>query len=200
MENTCPHSLLISGLRCCTARQWEYLCWSLILEGQLSSEVQPLQFPLAHDCYLDFQWRLAVPLGRHECACQQEFIGGNRGRWRMVSSCCCFSLCVKMSPLIQPPSPFSPPSPPCACCLCLLVRWFLLSCQRQHYHILVAWETSAERQRLKTLMVFEASKHERLSTVQWELESSHIWKGLIVGVFFFFFFSGRQRISHLIVR
>lgn len=91
-------------------------------------------------------------------------------------------LCVKMSPLIQsatsaatpPPKkkllPISPaslsPSPPCACCLCLLVRLFLLSCQRQHYHIPVAWETSAQRQRLKTLAVFEAGEHERLSAVQ----------------------------------
>lgn len=115
MENTCPHSLLISGLRWCDAQQREYLFWSLILEGQLSSEVRPLLFPLAPDCYLAFQWRLAIPLGRHECACQQEFIGGNRGRWRMVSSCCCFSLCVKMSPLIQPP-PLSLPKPS----LCLL--------------------------------------------------------------------------------
>lgn len=100
---------------CWCDAQREHLVRSLSLEGQSSSEICPLRSPLATDCYLALQWRLAVPLGRHECACQQECIGGNRGRWRMVSSCCCFSLCVKMSPLIQPP-PLPLPQPS----LCLL--------------------------------------------------------------------------------
>lgn len=117
METTWrPHSLFISGFSWCDAQRREYLVCSRSLEGQPSSEICPLQSPLAADCYLAYQWRLAVPLGRQECACQQECIEGNRGRWRMVSSCCCcVSLCVKMSPLIQPP-PLRLPEPS----LCLL--------------------------------------------------------------------------------
>lgn len=53
------------------------------LKGSHHQKSVPLQSPLATDCYLAFQWRLAVPLGRHECACQQECIGGSGGRWRM---------------------------------------------------------------------------------------------------------------------
>lgn len=67
-----------------------FLFWIPKLEGQSSSsssEVRPLPptplFGPLPDCYLAFRWRLAAPLGEHECACQQEFIGGNRGRWRM---------------------------------------------------------------------------------------------------------------------
>lgn len=173
MENTWrPHSLYISGFSWCNAQQRESLVQSLSLEGQSSSEICPLQFPLASDCYLAFQWRLALPLGMHGCACQQECIGSNRGRWRMVSSCCCccFSLCVKMSPLIQPP-PLPLPQPS-LCLLSLFVSEMIpsvmskatlsYSCCLGNQH----WE----RQRLKASMMFEAGKHERFSVVLWEFE------------------------------
>lgn len=75
-------SLLISGCSWCVAQSMD-LFWSLSLGGQSSSQICPLQSPLATDCYLATQWRLPAPLGRRECACQQECIGGNRGRWRM---------------------------------------------------------------------------------------------------------------------
>lgn len=110
------------------------------------------------------------------------------GGWWVASTAAAFSpLCVKMSPLIQPaPLPCLSLSPPCACCLCLLARWFLLSCQRQHYHILVARETGTERDNdLNPLAAFEAGKHERLSVELWELELWHIWKGLIVEIIFY---------------
>lgn len=115
MENTWrPCSLFISGFRWHDARA---RFWSRSLEGQPSSDFCPLWSPPATDCYLACQWRLAVPLGKSECACQQECIEGNGGRWKMVSSrhcrrrrCCCVSLSVKMSPLIQPP-PLPLPEP-----------------------------------------------------------------------------------------
>lgn len=162
---------------------------SLSLEGQSSSEIRPLRSPLAIDCYLALQWRLAVPLGRHECACQQECIGGNRGRWRMVSSCCCcFFLCVKMSPLIQPP-PLPLPQPS-LCLLSLFVSEMIPSVMSKatlSYSCCLG-NQRWERQRLKAFMVFEAGKHERLSVVLWEFESWHIWKGLIVWIIFSFLF------------
>lgn len=86
----------------------DHLVW--ILEGQPSSEVfNP--FPLAPDCYLAFQWRLAAPPGGRECACQQEFMVG---RWRMVG--------CAVPPLWENDSINSrpPPAP-----VVLLARWFL---------------------------------------------------------------------------
>ncbi len=174
MENTWrPHSLFISGFRWCYARQREHLVWSLSLEGQSSLEICPLQFSLAPDCCLAFQWRRAVPLGRHECACQQECIGGNRGRWRMDGGwcCCCFSLCVKMSPLIQPP-PLPLPQPSLRL-LSLFVSEMIPSVMSKatlSYSCCLG-NQQWERQRLKAFTAFEAGKHERLSVVLWELES-----------------------------
>lgn len=79
MENTCPRSLLVSGLPLMRALGLEPQPWMTVVIRSPS----PLRFPLAPDCYLAFQWRLAAPPGRHKCACQQEPIGANRGRWWM---------------------------------------------------------------------------------------------------------------------
>lgn len=63
--------------------------------------------------------------------------------------------------------PLIPPNPPrrSLSLLSLFVSvMILLSCQRQHYHIPVAGETSVEeRQPLKASAPFEAGEHERLS-------------------------------------
>lgn len=90
----------------------------------------------------------SVPASRNALEVVEED-GGWMGGWWVAAAAAAFPpLCenesINSSP--PPPPPLPPPSsPPCACCLCLLARWFLLSCQRQHYHILVAWETSAVR-------------------------------------------------------
>lgn len=118
MGNTCLLRLLTSGPRRCRA---DHLVW--ILEGQPSSGLltPPNMFPLAPNCYLAFQWRPAVPPGGgHEC--------GIHGRkmedgWRTL--------------LIHSSTP-----PPLSLFVSMMI---LLSCQRQHYHIPVAWETSTER-------------------------------------------------------
>lgn len=93
---------------------------------------------------------MSVPASRNSWEAREE-----DGGWMEDGECstAAFSpLCENESiNSANPPHPshplpfFLPPSPPCACCLCLLARWFLLSCQRQHYHIPVAWETSAQR-------------------------------------------------------
>lgn len=177
MENTWrPHSLFISGFSWCDAKQREHLVWShTALKGSLHQKAVPLRSPLATDCYLAFQWRLAVPSGEQECACQQECIGGNRGRWRMVSSCCrCVSLCVKMSPLIQPPP--LPLSEPSLCLLSLFVSEMIPSVMSKatlSYSCCLGNQHWA-RQRLKAFMVFEAGTHERLSVELGELDSWHV--------------------------
>lgn len=142
MENTCRHSLFVSGPRWCDAQQQSVLEIFVFLRSSFffycfgspilrashqhrhhwrSVPSGPLLFGSLPDCYLAFRWRLAAPLGEHECACQQEFIGGNRGRWRMdgwwmVSVVLqLFSpLCVRMSPLIQSATSAAPPHLPCS--------------------------------------------------------------------------------------
>lgn len=52
-------------------------------------------------CYLAFRWRLAAPLGSHECFCQRNRMEVMERR--RTGTGCCFSLCVKMRPLIQLP-------------------------------------------------------------------------------------------------
>lgn len=118
MENTWrPHSLFIRSFSVGSMLSSEQsTCFGAsAFKGSHHQKSVPSSSPLAPDCYLAFRWGLAAPMGSYECACQQECIGGNRGRWRMVRSCCCYSLCVKMSSLIQPP-PLPLPKPS----LCLL--------------------------------------------------------------------------------
>lgn len=92
---------------------WLFKCksWRAVTIRNLSPAV-----PLATDCSSACQGRLAVPLGRREYACQREYIEGNRWRWRIDGgwwvTAAAFPLCVKMSPLIQPPFPAFPPALP----------------------------------------------------------------------------------------
>lgn len=84
-------------------------------------------------------------------------------------------LCVKMSPLIQQPTPHLHPTPPYSslpqpslCLLSLFVSEMIPSVMSKatlSYSCCLG-NQCAERQRLKTSAVFEAGKHERLAAVQ----------------------------------
>lgn len=92
--------------------------------------------------------------------------------WRMVSVAL-FPLCVKMSPLIQRTPLLLPPNQPSLCLLSLFVSEMIPSVMSKatlSYSCCLG-NQRAERQRLKTSVVFEAGKHERLSAVQCELEA-----------------------------
>lgn len=94
--------------------------------------------------------------------------------WRMVSvALLLFPPCVKMSPLIQQ-TPHALPTPqPSLRLLSLFVSEMIPSVMSKatlSYSCCLG-NQRAERQRLKTSVVFEAGKHERLSAVQRELES-----------------------------
>lgn len=177
MENTWrPCSSFISGFsRCCHARRREHLVfepqpWRAVIIRNLSPPVPTcpwllFSFPMEAGCSQGKAW-VCLPAGMHWRQ-QRKMEDG----WRMVSSCCCFSLCVKMSPLIQPP-PMPLPQPSLRL-LSLFVSEMIPSVMSKatlSYSCCLG-NQRRERQRLKAFTVFEAGKHERLSVVLRELES-----------------------------
>lgn len=145
--------------------------------------------PLAADCYLALHWRLPIPPGRQECACQQECIWGNGARWRMVRSfCCCFPpLCENESINSTPATPIPPPPPPhprsqsSLCLLSVFVSKMIPSVMSKatlSYSYCLG-NQCWERQWLKaSLVCLKLLEHERLFMVLPELEDWHIWKAL----------------------